>query len=192
MRNAVILHGTCDKEEYYDDKYPSLSNSHWLPWLQKQLLMNGIEAATPEVANAYEPSYDKWLKELIRFEITSESILVGHSCGGGFLVRWLSDNPEVFVKKVVLVAPWLDPKRTKTTDFFEFDIDPGITARVDSFTIFNSDNDSNTIQTSVRMIRDALPDCRYVELHNYGHFCMTDMKTQAFPELRDEIINGIN
>lgn len=31
MKKAIIIHGACDKEEYFSDKYPSLSNSHWLP-----------------------------------------------------------------------------------------------------------------------------------------------------------------
>ncbi|NND65590.1 MAG: hypothetical protein HKM24_06465, partial [Gammaproteobacteria bacterium] len=57
MKNAIIIHGTCDKDEYYSDKYPSLSNSHWLPWLQKQLLVRDIAAVTLEIANAWQPNY---------------------------------------------------------------------------------------------------------------------------------------
>ena len=37
-RNAVILHGQPSREEYYDPNAPSMSNAHWLPWLQAQLL----------------------------------------------------------------------------------------------------------------------------------------------------------
>lgn len=38
MKNAIILHGGPDKEEYYDPKARSMSNSHWIPWLQAQQL----------------------------------------------------------------------------------------------------------------------------------------------------------
>jgi len=46
MKNAILLHGTSSKEEYYSLEYPSASNSHWLPWLQKNLLVNDVHAVT--------------------------------------------------------------------------------------------------------------------------------------------------
>jgi uncharacterized protein len=45
MKNAIILHGNPSKEEYYDPKMPSMSNAHWIPWLQAQLLTHEIAAA---------------------------------------------------------------------------------------------------------------------------------------------------
>lgn len=35
MMKALLLHGTCDKEEFFDENMSSLSNAHWFPWLQK-------------------------------------------------------------------------------------------------------------------------------------------------------------
>ena len=63
MKNAIILHGMPSKKEYYSEKYPSASNSHWLPWLQKQLLIKDIEAVTPEMFKCYNPNYDLWKSE---------------------------------------------------------------------------------------------------------------------------------
>ena len=100
MKNAIIIHGKPGKEEYYSDKYPSASNFQWLPWLQKQLLIQDIFAVTPEMPRAYEPVYEAWKKEFERHEVTSETVLVGHSCGGGFLIRWLSEHPDVKTGKV--------------------------------------------------------------------------------------------
>ena len=117
MKTAILLHGSCDKEEYYSDEYPSLSNSHWFPWLQKQLLIRDIPTQTPELPGAYEPVYEEWKKEFERHDITENTILVGHSCGGGFLVRWLSEN-NIKVDTVVLVAPWIDPENKRTSSFF--------------------------------------------------------------------------
>ncbi len=107
MRNAILLHGKPGKEEYYDSNYPSSSNAHWFPWLQKELIKRDIAAATPEVPLAFDPQYDLWVKEVDRYKITTETILVGHSCGGGFWVRYLSEHPKVHAGKVVLVAPSL-------------------------------------------------------------------------------------
>jgi len=86
MKNAILLHGCCDREEYFSDQYPSLSNSHFFPWLQKQLLIKGIHTQTPEMPQSYEPDYSKWKKEFERYEINTETILLGHSCGAGFLL----------------------------------------------------------------------------------------------------------
>jgi len=186
MKNAIILHGRPGKDEYYNPKYPSASNFHWIPWLQKQLLINEIAANTPEVPHAFQPEYPIWKKEFERFEVTPETILVGHSCGGGFLVRWLSENKDAKPKKVILVAPWMDLDREATTDFFDFEIDPNLANRVGELIIFNSDNDMAAVHDSVKKIRDEIPGTNYREFHNYGHFTQKDMSTSEFPELLAE------
>jgi len=188
MKNAIILHGKPEKEEYYSDEYPSASNSHWLPWLQKQLLMRDIIAHTPEVPRSYVPDYAVWCEEFERFDITAETTLVGHSCGGGFIVRWLSEHSEVSVGKVVLVAPWIDPDRDETTDFFDFTIDPELAKRTKGITIFGSDDDFVSVQKSVQILRDTIKGIRHRQFHHYGHFCSEDLGTQEFPELLAEVV----
>jgi hypothetical protein len=191
MKNAILVPGRPDKDEYYNPKYPSNSNNHWFPWLTKQLQINDIFTVAIEPPKPWQPRYELWKKELERFEITPETILVGHSCGGGFIVRWLSENVHKQVNKVVLVAPWLNPEnnpRSDTADFFDFTIDPNLSTRTSGVTIFNSDSDEPTIHKSVQIIRDAVKDAKYKEFRNYGHFCLDDMKTVEFPELLSEIL----
>jgi hypothetical protein len=117
MRNVILLHGLPGKREYYDASHPSASNSHWFPWLQKQLMINDIKTDTPEVPFAYEMKWDSWVKEVERFEIGPNTTLVGHSMGAGFWVRYLSEHPELKVDKVILVAPWLNLNHEKDTIF---------------------------------------------------------------------------
>jgi len=185
-KNAILLHGTCDKEEYFNSQYPSLSNSHWFPWLQKQLIINGISTQTPEIPEAYSPNYAVWKQEFERYSINENTILVGHSCGGGFLVRWLSET-DIKVNKVILVAPWLDPNRVKTTDFFNFKIDSKILERANSITIFTSENDESDILESVRLIKGSIPSIPVVSFKNHGHFTFEDMGSVEFTELLEEI-----
>jgi len=188
MKNAIILHGKPEKEEYYSDEYPSASNAHWLPWLQKQLLMRDIAAHTPEVPRSYVPDYAVWREEFERFDITPETILVGHSCGAGFIVRWLSEHPEISVGKVVLVAPWIDPDRDEMTDFFDCTIDPDLAKRTKGIMIFESDDDFISVRKSVRILRDTIKDIQHRQFHHYGHFCLQDLGTQEFPELLGELV----
>lgn len=187
MKNAIILHGKPGKEEYYDPKAPSMSNAHWIPWLQGQLLKHDIWAATPEVPEAYNPQWDLWCKEVERFDITPETILVGHSCGSGFWLRWLSEHPGVKVSKLVLVAPSLGYGWDGDDFFQHFKIDPELTSRAD-ITIFNSDDDHEGIIKATKEIRELLPEVKYREFHNYGHFCSGDMNSVEFPELLEEIL----
>lgn len=191
MRNAILIPGRPDKDEYYDPQYPSNSNNHWFPWLTKQLQINDIFTVAIELPKPWQPRYEVWKKELERFEITPKTILVGHSCGGGFIVRWLSENKDRQVNKVVLVAPWLNPEnnpKSDTADFFNFTIDPNLAKRTAGVTIFNSDNDKPTIHKSVEIIRGEVKNVNYREFHNFGHFCFEDMKTTEFPELLSEIL----
>lgn len=91
----------------------------------------------------------------------------------------------------MLVAPWLDPQKTKDgdNDFFNFEMDSGLVSRTDGITIFNSDDDEDAILTSVRQIIETIPRITLVEFQSRGHFCLSDMGTEAFPELLDELTN---
>lgn len=186
MQNAIIIHGTTDKGEYFDENYPSLSNSHWIPWFQKQLLIKGIITQTPEMPEAYKPSYEKWKIELERYEINKETTLAGYSSGGGFLIRWLSEN-KVIIKKLILVAPWLDPHGIMIGNFFNFEIDENINARIGKIHLFISKDDDEDILKSVDIIKSKIPEITKHVFTDKGHFCFSDMGTDKFPELLESI-----
>jgi predicted alpha/beta hydrolase family esterase len=178
------------KEEYYSPKVPVGSNKHWIPWLQKQLIIRDIKADAPNMPLAFDPQWDLWVKEVERFEIGPETILVGHSCGGGFWVKYLSLNKKLKVGKVVLVAPWLDPDGDETRGFFSgYKLDPGLVKRTKGVTIFNSDNDMGNVLKSVAEIRQVIKNVNYQEFSGYGHFTLNDMKTDEFPELLEACSN---
>ena len=183
MKTAIIIHGTCDEEEYFSNKYPSLSNSHWFPWLQKQLLIKGIFTQTPEMPEAYKPDYQYWKAEFERFTVDQDTTLIGHSCGGGFLIRWMTEN-KISINKLILVAPWLDPTNRRTTDFFDFTIDPSLQYRAKQIHILTSeDEEVEGVKESVEKIRSALPKAQFHQFQNMGHFTFEEMKTDKFPEL---------
>ncbi|MCA9380002.1 alpha/beta hydrolase [Candidatus Dojkabacteria bacterium] len=190
MKNAILLHGTCSEQEYLDSQSPPLSANHWFPWLQKKLLISGIHARTPQMPDAQKPDYLKWKTE---FEMNMDEdvkILIGHSCGGGFLTRWLSENTRSF-ETVVLVAPWLDPDRVKTTDFFDFEIDKNLPSRIKNFSLFISKDDDIDILDSAEIIKTSLPSITLYEFENRGHFTIEDLKRNDFPELLEVIIREV-
>lgn len=184
MNRAIILHGMPSKEEYYNVAIEdSPSNSHWIPWLQHELCMRDIIAQTPEMPRPYKPDYDIWKNEFERLVPDNNTLLVGHSCGGGFIIRWLSENPQNMVAKVVLVAPWLDIEK-KAGQMFDFSINQDIAVQsTKGVNSLYSTNDGPELKSSLEYLRQNTKDFRYHEFINYGHFTLSAMKTRQFPEL---------
>ncbi len=182
MKTAVIIHGYNDKSEYLDQSRPAPSNDHWLPWIQRRLLLKGVLAQTPEMPGFYKPNYKKWKDLLEKLTPDENTILIGHSCGGGFLVRWLSET-KIKVGKVVLVAPWLDPKDTLKSDFFKFNIDPNLVSKTESLTVMYSKDDFSDILKTIHTLKTKIKDAQFKEFSDKGHFVQGSMKTDKFPEL---------
>lgn len=177
------------KEEYFDPTSLAQSNKHWLPWIQRQLIINGVLAQAIEMPEPYLPVYEKWRAVFEQLKIDEETMLIGHSCGGGFLLRWLGEN-KVKVGKVTLVAPWIDPAHELNTGFFDFEIDKELVERTGGMTVFVSSDDDRVILDSVEQVKDTLPDVVVEELPGHGHFTFGSMKTDKFPELLDSLLQG--
>jgi uncharacterized protein len=190
MKTAIILHGMPDKEGYYDPLNDAESNCHWLPWIQRQLIIRDILAQTPELPVPYAPVYEAWKSMFEQFEITEETVLIGHSCGGGFLVRYLSEN-DIKVGKVVLVAPYLDPDGDHIPEFFDFTIKRNLVTQTRGVTIFVSKDDDQDIQASVERIISECEGVKVKEFVDKGHFTLGDMGTREFPELLEVIVSSI-
>lgn len=189
--NAIIVPGRPDKDEHYDATRPSNSEDHWYSWLKRQLILEDIHAVVIEPPFPFRPRYKEWKKEFERFDITPETMLVGHSCGGGFLVRYLSENKGIKVGQVALVAPWTNPDNdpvSDTADFFNFEIDPGLVARTQGVTVFVSDNDEASVLETVKIIREKVNNINVKEFNGKGHFCTRDLGGTAFPELLEELM----
>lgn len=183
MKRAIILHGMPSKKNYYDETKGSQSNAHWLPWLQRQLCIRGILAQTPEMPRPYEPRFEAWGAEFDRHQPDETTIAVGHSCGGGFLLRWLSENPDRRLGKVVLVAPWLDLEMHHPP-MFDFNLRADVVSQVgDGIDVMYSTNDKPPMHATLEYLRQTASGLTYHEFTDYGHFCLRDMKTAEFPEL---------
>ena len=186
MKNAILVPGRPDKNQHYDPSLPSNSEEYWFSWLKRQLILNDIHANAIEPPMPFRPRYDEWKKEFERFDINSETALVGHSCGGGFLVRYLSEHRELNVGKVVLVAPWINPDNealSDTADFFSFVIDPNFPKRTSGVTIFISSDDYPSVVKTVAIVSKQVHNLDIREYNDRGHF-----KEKEFPELLDLIL----
>lgn len=188
MERAIILHGICDSEEYNSDEFPSSSNSHWVPWLQKQLLIKQIDCKTPDVMNSYKANYDDWYKTVKPHLIDSNTTLVGHSAGCGFFLKYLSENPEIKCKKLIMVAPFNDPFE-KYGDFLRCDIDNDLSERINEMHVFYSlDEPVKGIKETVDFIQSKYLKAKLKMFKDKGHFCFGNDGNGRFDELLDVIL----
>lgn len=187
MKTAIILHGKPSMEGYYNPERGAQSNEHWLPWIQRQLLLKDYIAQAPELPEPYDPNYEKWLSVYERFNIDENTILIGHSRGGAFLIRWLSEN-KVKTDKVALVAPSIKQDKKAEHGFFDFDIDKDFPSRTKGVTVFYSTDDSESVVETADFLKKNLKGVEYQEFTDKGHFTFDDMGTVEFPELKKALL----
>lgn len=185
MTNAIIVPGRPDKDQHYDPRLPSISEEWFYPWLKRQLILKDIHAVTIEPPFPFRPRYDEWKKEFERFDITPDTILIGHSCGGGFLVRYLSEHKDLKVGKVILVATWINPLNYTVSDvagFFDFEIDPDFPSRTAGTTLFISADDEPSVVKTAEILEQKVKGIEYGKYTDRGHF-----KDKELPELLKEL-----
>lgn len=187
--NCIIIHGCPSDEERALNPQTRTYDKHWIPWTKKELATKGIKMETPLMPEPWAPDYEKFKKEFEKHEITEDTILIGHSCGCAFLVRWLGETKQK-IKKLIMVAPWKIPNEgDKLREaFYIYPIDETIKERVGEIAIFTADDEKEDGKKSLQIFHEAL-DGKIIELKGNGHYTMGDMKTEEFPELLEEILN---
>src|SRR5258708_4038335 len=108
MKNIFIFHGTRGHPK-----------ENWFPWLKSKLEKKGFRIFIPQFPDPKDHPLPDWLdvlKDYFKY-IDKETILVGHSLGGLFLLRILEslDHP---IKAAFLVSA---PIGIKPIKFYESD-----------------------------------------------------------------------
>lgn len=188
MKGKVfILHGCPSDIEKAMNPETRTYDKHWIPGTKEKLEAKGYEVVTPLMPNPWYPDYSAFKQEFEKNVVGENDILVGHSCGGAFLVRWLGDSKKK-VAKLVLVAPWKIPDAGDALreEYYGYEIDKTIPERVGEITMFTSDDEEEDGKESVRIFHEALGG-KLIDLPKHGHYTMGDMGTTEFPELLEEI-----
>lgn len=182
-KNCIIIHGCPGSEEKGLNPKTRTYDKHWIPWAKRQLEARGIKTFTPLMPEPWTPDYDRFKEAFEKLPVDQDTILVGHSCGSAFLVRWLGESKQA-VAKFILVAPWKFPNKKDgfREQFYTYEIDPTIKDRVGEIVMFTSDDEEEDGKRSLQLFHEALSG-RIIELKGHGHYTLGDMKTEEFPEL---------
>lgn len=179
---CIIIHG-CPPSP--DNVLPK--EQKWMNWLEGVLQQKGYNAVAPDMPSPWAARYSEWKTEFEKLSVTEDTVLVGHSCGGAFLVQWLLESQKK-VKKLILVAPAKIPENETDPrkNLYEFDL-PENPVTVANETIIFTSNDLERHLKSAEMYKKAL-GARIIEIPDKGHFIIYTMGSVEFPELLEEII----
>jgi len=162
-----------------------INRKNWKDHLASNL--KDFEVIYPNMPNMRNSRYEEWKLwfEKALLLLTDEVILVGHSLGGTFLVKYLSEND--FSKKITalhLVAPPYDTEVNKESlaDFALSSTVENISEKADKIFIYQSKDDPEVAFADAEKYKRDLPMAELIAFEDRGHFLQED-----FPELIDKI-----
>jgi len=194
-RQVVVIHGGETFNTYEDYltwlnakelDLEKMRGKRWKSTLQDEL-GEGYEVLMPSMPNAMNAKYLEWRIWFEKFipYMEDEVILLGHSLGGIFLTKYLSENvlPRK-IRGIFLVAPPFD---TRDSDFSLADfIQPGSADRLWSqcgnVAFYFSSDDEVVPISNMEAYKAMLPFARYSIYGDRGHF-----NQEKFPELVEDI-----
>jgi len=185
--NVIIVHGSNDNKEESKEGEPE-NKRDWKLWLKERLEDKGIVVSNELYPRDWNPDYEEWKKVFEKNDINVNSVLVGHSAGCAFILRWLAENKKK-VRKVILVAPSVlhINKEEMLGELKDFEFDDSLKNYFDDLVVFYADDDEKDIGESTRFVNDKLGG-EMIEIDGMGHFTKGEMGTEEFPELLDEIL----
>ena len=187
-KRVIIIHGCPSDAKKAMNPETRTYDKHWIPWIKKELATQGIQTEMPLMPTPWEPDYEKFKTEFEKSDVCENDILIGHSCGCAFLVRWLGETNKK-IAKLILVAPWKIPDKDDEfrKAFYNYPIDGSLKSRIGKIVMFTADDEEDDGKKSLNIFREALGG-EVIELKGYGHYTLGDMGTEEFPELLKVIL----
>jgi len=197
-QQVVVIHGGdafATYEEYisylkdFELDFESLKKTtrSWKKNLSSDLGDN-FEVISPRMPNGYNAKYLEWkiwFEKLIPY-LEPGIIFVGHSLGGIFLAKYLSEeNFPKQIKGCFLVAPPFNEDENGTRKIVEFTLPASLKKFEEqggSITIYHSKDDPIVPFGELLKYKKEIPSARTVEFHNQEHFF-----GEHFPELVTDI-----
>jgi len=141
---------------------------------------------TPDFPNTENPKYEEWKEHFEKNfvgEVSTNSIFIAHSLGGGFLQKYLSETDREFeINEIIFVAPTKDDCGIpEIKSFFTKGFDyKKIKTFARKITIIGSDNDEYIPKKDFEFLADKL-DAEFQFLPHRGHFKQEGK--EAMPEV---------
>ncbi|PJA63702.1 MAG: hypothetical protein CO160_02405 [Candidatus Portnoybacteria bacterium CG_4_9_14_3_um_filter_43_11] len=149
-------------------------------------LGNRFDVLFPKMPNPMNAKYDEWkiLFEKIAPLLDNNVILIGHSLGAIFLVKYLSENkfPKNILATLLVSPPYDDEDMEESLgDFVPKSLDK-LNKQGGKIFIYQSKDDKVVPSSHLEKYKKALPNAIIREFKKRGHF-----DQPKFPELIKDI-----
>ena len=176
--NMIFCDGVMPPEMNWETR--EYYHGNWKHWLQFRVEKDhDIIMQIPKFPHAHAllMRYDEWEKVMDFQDINPNTIIVAHSAGGGFVLKYLAAHPNIKVKQVVLVAPWVDTENEQPNGFYNgFDLNNNIIKQTShGIDIMISNDDMPEIMSSFAKIEQNMPDIRIHKFTGRGHFLTSEL-----------------
>ena len=182
MNNVFIFHGT--------EGYPE---ENWFPWMKEKLEAKGCTVIVPQFPTppVVPAKISEWFDVLKEYEkdINENTILIGHSLGGVFVLRILEKLKHP-VKAVFLIGTPIGVQPIAYYDrdvsFCGFDFDwQTIKTKTRHFDVFQSDDDPFVSLGNGKQLAKEL-GIQITFIPNAGHF-NKEAGYLSFPKILEKI-----
>ncbi|MDO8488445.1 MAG: alpha/beta fold hydrolase [bacterium] len=193
MQQVVIIGGgtTFDTYEGYisflKTKEISLDklrpSKEWKASLAEELGKN-FEVLVPKMPNVTNARYKEWkiwFERILPLLLNKKIILIGHSMGGIFLAKYLSQNkiPKNIIATILVAAPFEENNLGELLGSFKLPASLSKLARQGgSIFLIQSEDDPVVPVEHVKKYQQRLPNSKLMLFSDRGHF-----KQETFPEL---------
>lgn len=160
-------------------------------WKEKLKIEFGEQAdillpSMPNKQNAKYTEWKIWFERHFEF-LTDEVVLIGHSQGGYFLVKYLTENIVPFpIKALFLVSTPFNNKVYGYNDSSDFNFNTENIGTLENLVknifIFHSNDDTAVPFEQAEAYVEKLPQAKFISFTDRGHFIGPE-----FPEIIDEI-----
>lgn len=198
-KQIIYIHGG-DSFESYEDYIKYLKEAEFsIDWFERrkkwiddiaEKLKDEFQFFMPQMPCKQNANYEEWkiwFEKMIPF-INNGVIMIGHSQGGIFLAKYLSEN--IYPKKIatlMLVAP----PHTDTPDIGSFKLVgtrhgasllDNVSKQCDNIHLFQSKDDPVVSFSEIEKYKKDLPNAQMHIFEDRGHFLQ-----ETFPEIVEEI-----
>lgn len=151
----------------------------WKKWLAEQL--TGSDVLLPSLPNPQNAKYDEWALYFSKVMplLAPGATLIGHSLGGIFLAKYLSEHPPArpFARLILVAAPY-DDESTESLGGFKLTNASRLQSAAREIHLFFSDDDPVVpLEEKNKYLRD-IPSAILHQLSGKQHF-----NDPTFPEL---------
>ncbi len=195
-KQVVVIHGGdsfSTYEEYisflkdFEVDLEYFKKRKWKDSLQEKL-GSAFEVIAPQMPNKFNAKYLEWKIwfEKLSGVLNEEVILVGHSLGGAFLAKYLSENQfsKIIQATFLVSAPYSIDGNRALVEFIPPSSLKNLEQHGGKIFLYHSKDDPIVPFSEYEIYKKALPKAEVRVFEDRGHF-----SSEEFPEIIQDILS---